>query len=45
MFAIYNKKTLNCFPYPWLLSWIQIAFGAAIMYVLWAIKVCTSNPK
>jgi hypothetical protein len=23
VFAIFNKKTLNVFPYPWLLSWIQ----------------------
>lgn len=29
--AIMNKKTLTCFPYPWLLSWIQIAVGAAFM--------------
>mmetsp|Transcript_19339 Transcript_19339/g.65733 ORF Transcript_19339/g.65733 Transcript_19339/m.65733 type:complete len:410 (-) Transcript_19339:78-1307(-) len=38
VFAIYNKKTLNCFPYPWLLSWIQIAFGAAMMVVAWGVK-------
>jgi solute carrier family 35 protein E1 len=24
VFAIFNKKTLNVFPYPWLLSWIQV---------------------
>ena len=23
LFAVFNKKTLNVFPYPWLLSWIQ----------------------
>jgi hypothetical protein len=23
VFAIFNKRTLNVFPYPWLLSWIQ----------------------
>jgi len=39
VFAIYNKKTLNCFPYPWILSWIQIATGAAMMIGLWAIRV------
>lgn len=25
VFAIFNKKTLNVFPYPWLLSWIQVS--------------------
>lgn len=39
VFAIYNKKTLNCFPYPWILSWIQIATGAAMMIGLWATKL------
>ena len=24
VFAIFNKKTLNVFPYPWLLSWVQV---------------------
>lgn len=38
-FAIFNKKTLTVFPYPWLLSWIQIATGAALMLALWATKV------
>lgn len=23
VFAIFNKRTLNVFPYPWLLSWVQ----------------------
>ena len=30
-----NKKTLSCFPYPWLLSWIQIAVGAVFMLFCW----------
>ena len=30
-----NKKTLSCFPYPWLLSWIQIAVGAVFMLLCW----------
>ena len=34
-----NKKTLSCFPYPWLLSWIQIAVGAAFSLVCWKLKI------
>lgn len=39
VFAIMNKKTLSCFPYPWLLSWIQIATGAVFMLVMWRLNV------
>jgi len=39
VFAIMNKKTLSCFPYPWLLSWIQIATGAAFMLVMWKLNI------
>lgn len=28
VFAIFNKRTLNVFPYPWLLSWIQVRIDA-----------------
>lgn len=34
-----NKKTLSCFPYPWLLSWIQIAVGAVFMLVCWKLGI------
>jgi solute carrier family 35 protein E1 len=34
-----NKKTLSCFPYPWLLSWIQIAVGAVFMLVCWKVGI------
>jgi len=39
VFAIMNKKTLSCFPYPWLLSWIQIAVGAVFMLVMWRLNI------
>ena len=34
-----NKKTLSCFPYPWILSWIQIAVGAVFMLIMWRLNV------
>jgi len=39
VFAIMNKKTLSVFPYPWLLSWIQIATGAVFMVVMWKLNI------
>lgn len=45
VFAIYNKKTLNVFPYPWLLSWIQIAVGALMMIVAWGTKLLPAPEK
>ena len=39
IFAIINKRTLSVFPYPWLLSWVQIAVGAAFMLVMWRLRV------
>ena len=39
IFAIINKRTLSVFPYPWLLSWVQIAVGAVFMLVMWKLRV------
>ena len=39
IFAIINKRTLSAFPYPWLLSWVQIAVGAVFMLVMWKLRV------
>ena len=38
VFAIINKRTLSVFPYPWILSWIQIAVGAAFMCIVWKLR-------
>ena len=37
--AIMNKKTLAVFPYPWILSWIQIAVGAVFMLIMWKLRI------
>ena len=34
-----NKKTLSVFPYPWVLSWVQIAVGAVFMCVMWKLRL------
>ena len=34
-----NKKTLSVFPYPWVLSWIQIAVGAVFMLIMWKLRI------
>lgn len=39
IFAIINKRTLSVFPYPWLLSWVQIAVGAVFMLVMWKLRI------
>ena len=39
VFAIANKQTLNALPFPWFLSWMQIAIGSAMMALAWATKV------
>ena len=39
IFNIYNKQTLNAFPYPYFLSTIQLGFGVAFMAVLWATRI------
>lgn len=36
IFNIYNKKALNVFPYPWLLSSLQLLAGSLWMSVLWS---------
>jgi solute carrier family 35 protein E1 len=37
--AIMNKKTLSVFPYPWVLSWVQIAVGAVFMCIMWKLRL------
>ena len=34
-----NKKTLSVFPYPWVLSWVQIAVGAVFMCIMWKLRL------
>lgn len=39
IFNIYNKKTLNLFPYPWLLASFQLFVGSLWMAGLWASRL------
>jgi len=39
VFNVYNKSTLNVFPYPWLISTLQLAATSVWMLVVWATKV------
>ncbi|PKA45989.1 Xylulose 5-phosphate/phosphate translocator, chloroplastic [Apostasia shenzhenica] len=39
IFNIYNKKTLNIFPYPWLLASFQLFVGSFWMFGLWASRL------
>ncbi|KAE9594820.1 putative sugar phosphate transporter domain-containing protein [Lupinus albus] len=39
VFNIYNKKTLNIFPFPWLLASFQLFVGSIWMLVLWSLKL------
>lgn len=39
VFAIMNKKTLLCFPHPWLTAWVQLAVGAALMPIMWKLGI------
>lgn len=34
-----NKKTLLCFPYPWLTAWVQLAVGAGLMPIMWKLGI------
>ncbi|CAM8953062.1 unnamed protein product [Rhodiola kirilowii] len=36
VFNIYNKKVLNAFPFPWLVSTLALASGSLMMLVSWA---------
>jgi solute carrier family 35 protein E1 len=36
VFNIYNKKVLNAFPFPWLISTLALASGSLMMLVSWA---------
>mmetsp|Transcript_42018 Transcript_42018/g.70106 ORF Transcript_42018/g.70106 Transcript_42018/m.70106 type:complete len:401 (+) Transcript_42018:69-1271(+) len=39
VFNLYNKSTLNIFPYPWFMSTIQLASGVFFMVALWVTKL------
>ena len=39
VFNVYNKSTLNVFPYPWLISTLQLAATSLWMLTVWATKV------
>ncbi|KAK6162770.1 hypothetical protein DH2020_002611 [Rehmannia glutinosa] len=39
VFNIYNKKVLNIFPYPWLLSSFHLFCGSVWMFILWSFKI------
>lgn len=39
VFNVYNKSTLNVFPYPWLISTLQLAATSIWMLTVWATKV------
>ena len=39
IFAIINKRTLQIFPHPWLLSWVQIAVGAGFVLFTWRLRL------
>ncbi|KAF9624492.1 hypothetical protein IFM89_011535 [Coptis chinensis] len=39
VFNIYNKKVLNIFPFPWLLSCFQLFVGSIWMFCLWGFKL------
>eukprot|EP00168_Porphyra_purpurea_P018767 TRINITY_DN714_c0_g1_i4.p1 TRINITY_DN714_c0_g1~~TRINITY_DN714_c0_g1_i4.p1 ORF type:complete len:394 (+),score=84.31 TRINITY_DN714_c0_g1_i4:462-1643(+) len=38
-YNITNKKVLNWFPFPWFVSWAQLAFGVVYCVALWAVKL------
>nr|AIR93781.1 glucose 6-phosphate phosphate translocator [Kalanchoe fedtschenkoi] len=44
VFNIYNKKVLNAFPFPWLISTLALASGSLMMLVSWASGV-VEEPK
>lgn len=44
IFNIYNKKTLNVFPFPWLLGSFQLLAGALWMLGLWSLKLMPCPP-
>lgn len=39
VFNIYNKKVLNAFPFPWLVSTLALATGSLMMLVSWTFKI------
>jgi hypothetical protein len=39
VFNVYNKETLNAFPYPYLISVIELAATAAWMSVAWLLRI------
>jgi solute carrier family 35, member E1 len=44
VFNVYNKSTLNVFPYPWLISTLQLAATSVWMLVVWATGI-QEKPK
>ena len=44
VFAIVNKRTLSAFPYPWILSWVQLAVGATVMALAWRVVPAMAPP-
>ena len=44
VFNVYNKSTLNVFPYPWLISTLQLAATSIWMLVVWATGI-QEKPK
>ncbi|XP_041026852.1 glucose-6-phosphate/phosphate translocator 2, chloroplastic-like [Juglans microcarpa x Juglans regia] len=39
VFNIYNKKVLNAFSYPWLISTLSLATGSLMMLISWATRI------
>jgi len=39
VFNLFNKSTLNIFPYPWFISTFQLFAGVVFMAVLWITKL------
>ncbi|KAK3188323.1 hypothetical protein Dsin_027884 [Dipteronia sinensis] len=44
VYNIYNKKVLNAFPYPWLISTLSLACGSLMMLVSWVTRIAEA-PK
>eukprot|EP00241_Pyramimonas_parkeae_P005673 CAMPEP_0114245876 /NCGR_PEP_ID=MMETSP0058-20121206/12147_1 /TAXON_ID=36894 /ORGANISM="Pyramimonas parkeae, CCMP726" /LENGTH=407 /DNA_ID=CAMNT_0001358993 /DNA_START=242 /DNA_END=1465 /DNA_ORIENTATION=+ len=39
IFNIFNKSTLNIFPYPWFISTLQLAAGVLYVSMLWLLRL------
>ena len=38
-FNVVNKWALAAWPYPWVVAWLQLAVGAALVVPLWVLGV------